>query len=126
MEETMEKKIVIIGAGLGGLSAGCYARMNGFDTEIYEMHDKPGGLCTSWDRRGYTIDYAIHDLSGPNQDSALNFLWQELGALQGLKMHYHDEFWRVETPEGEQVPMFCNIEQFGRRLKEIAPEDGAV
>jgi phytoene dehydrogenase-like protein len=119
----MTKKIIIIGAGLGGLSAGCYARMNGFEAEIYEMHDKPGGLCTSWDRRGYTIDYSIHDLSGPNEDSALHFLWQELGALEGMEMHYHDEFWRVETPDGLQVPMVCDIDEFGALLKSIAPED---
>lgn len=122
----MEKEIIIIGAGLGGLSAGCYAKMNGFEADIYEMHDKPGGLCTSWSRRGYTIDYAIHDLSGPNDDSALHFLWQELGALKGLEMHYHDEFWRVETPNGEQVPMVCDIEAFGQCLKAIAPEDEAL
>jgi len=36
-------KIVIIGAGVAGLSAGCYLRMNGFDTEIFEMHSKSGG-----------------------------------------------------------------------------------
>ncbi len=29
----MGKKIVIIGAGIAGLSAGCYARMNGYDAE---------------------------------------------------------------------------------------------
>jgi phytoene dehydrogenase-like protein len=42
----MPKKIIVIGAGIAGLSAGCYARMNGYDAEIYEMHDKAGGLCT--------------------------------------------------------------------------------
>jgi thioredoxin reductase len=30
----MAKKIVIIGGGVAGLSAGIYARLNGFDTEI--------------------------------------------------------------------------------------------
>lgn len=44
----MEKKIVIIGAGIAGLSAGCYARMNGYDAEIYEMHSQSGGMCTAW------------------------------------------------------------------------------
>lgn len=28
------KKIIIIGAGIAGLSAGCYAQMNGFDSTI--------------------------------------------------------------------------------------------
>ncbi|MGC8580518.1 MAG: NAD(P)-binding protein, partial [bacterium] len=35
----MEKKsITIIGAGLAGLSAGCYGLMNGYDVQIFE-HD---------------------------------------------------------------------------------------
>jgi uncharacterized protein with NAD-binding domain and iron-sulfur cluster len=33
---------------MAGLPAGIYARMNDYDAEIYEMHDKPGGLCTAW------------------------------------------------------------------------------
>lgn len=41
----MGKKIVIIGAGIAGLSAGCYARMNGYDAEIYESHSLPGDYC---------------------------------------------------------------------------------
>jgi uncharacterized protein with NAD-binding domain and iron-sulfur cluster len=46
-----EKSIAIIGAGVAGLAAGCYGRMNGYRTNIFEMHAGPGGLCTSW-RRG--------------------------------------------------------------------------
>ena len=42
-----EKSIIIIGAGL---AAGCYARMNGYKTRIFELHNTPGGLCTSWER----------------------------------------------------------------------------
>ena len=38
----MGKKIAIIGAGIAGLSAGCYLQMNGYETEIFELHDKPG------------------------------------------------------------------------------------
>jgi phytoene dehydrogenase-like protein len=45
-----EKSIIIIGAGISGLSAGCYCQMNGYSTRIVEMHNKPGGLCTDWKR----------------------------------------------------------------------------
>lgn len=38
----MKKSIIIIGAGLGGLAAGIYGQMNGFDTHIYEMHSRAG------------------------------------------------------------------------------------
>lgn len=44
----MSKSILIISAGAAGLVAGCYAQMNGFKTKIFEMHNKPGGLCATW------------------------------------------------------------------------------
>jgi phytoene dehydrogenase-like protein len=40
------QKVAIIGGGIAGLATGCYLRMNGYDTEIFEMHTLPGGLCT--------------------------------------------------------------------------------
>jgi phytoene dehydrogenase-like protein len=54
-----EKSIIIIGGGIAGLAAGCYARMNGYRAHIFELHTLPGGLCTSWDRKGYTFDGCI-------------------------------------------------------------------
>ena len=39
--EAMEKSIIIIGAGLAGLSAGCYAQMNGYKTQIFELYNIP-------------------------------------------------------------------------------------
>jgi phytoene dehydrogenase-like protein len=45
--------IIIIGAGVAGLAAGCYAQMNGYRTRIFEMHNLPGGLCIStWQVNG--------------------------------------------------------------------------
>jgi phytoene dehydrogenase-like protein len=52
----MAKKIVIIGGGVAGLSAGIYASVNGFDAEIIEMHSITGGQCTAWDRKGYRME----------------------------------------------------------------------
>ena len=74
-----DKTVIIIGAGFAGLSAGIYARLNGYQVRIFEMHDKPGGLCTSWRRKGYTIDGCIHWLVGSNPKSAMNRSWQEVG-----------------------------------------------
>ena len=36
----MSKKIVIIGGGMAGLSAGIYSQQNGFETEIIEMNNQ--------------------------------------------------------------------------------------
>jgi phytoene dehydrogenase-like protein len=88
-----ERKIVIIGAGIAGLAAGCYARMDEYRTQIVEMHDKPGGLCTVWKRQGYTIDGCIHSLTGSGD--SLFQVCEELGAVQRHRMLDHGVFVRV-------------------------------
>jgi len=40
----MSEKKIIIGEGVAGLSAGCYAQMNGYNSVIFELHDLPGGV----------------------------------------------------------------------------------
>lgn len=42
-----KKKVVIVGAGIAGLTAGCYLQINGYDTEIFEAHNILVVLCTA-------------------------------------------------------------------------------
>ncbi len=39
-----DNSLVIIGAGLAGLSAGCYAQMNGYRSHIFEHHTVASGV----------------------------------------------------------------------------------
>ena len=57
------RKIVIIGGGIAGLSAGIFAQLNGFESVILEKNKTLGGECTGWDRQGYHIDGCIHWLT---------------------------------------------------------------
>ena len=57
--EMTKEKVVIIGGGVAGLTAGIYARMAGFEAEIYEKNSIPGGECVGWNRKGYHIDNCI-------------------------------------------------------------------
>ena len=49
----MDKRVVIIGGGIAGLSAGIYALKAGYETTIYEKNAIPGGECIGWNRKGY-------------------------------------------------------------------------
>lgn len=119
----MAESIVIIGAGVAGLSTGCYAQMNGYSTRIFEMHDEPGGLCTAWQRKGYTVDGCLHWLVGSAPGGGLYDFWRELGVLQGQNVIDMDRFWRIEDAEGRAFDLFCNIDRLEQHMKEIAPED---
>ncbi|RLG50541.1 MAG: NAD(P)/FAD-dependent oxidoreductase, partial [Thermoproteota archaeon] len=96
----MAKRVVIIGAGIAGLSTGCYLQMNGYETEIFEMHSAPGGLCTSWKRKEYTFDGCIHWLVGSSPSVSVHRVWMELHAIQGKEIVDFDEFCRIEGRRG--------------------------
>ncbi len=120
------KSVIVVGAGVAGLSAGCYGQMNGYRTRIFEMHDTPGGLCTSWKRKGYTVDGCLHWLVGSKPGTNFYRLWEELGAVQGRRMIDHEEFLRVEARGGEVFIVYCDLDRLERHLKELAPQDARV
>lgn len=119
----MKKKIVIIGAGIAGLSAGIYAQLHGFESEIYESGATIGGECTGWERKGFHIDGCIHWLTGTKEGTVFNRIWHEVGALSpSIPVHYLDTFATVEK-EGKTISLFTDIEKFRAHLKESCPED---
>ncbi|MBI0583917.1 MAG: NAD(P)/FAD-dependent oxidoreductase [Methanomassiliicoccus sp.] len=120
------RSVLIIGAGIAGLSAGIYACKNGYDVMILEMHDKPGGMCTSWKRGDYLFDYSIHNLAGSGKDAGLRKLWEELGALDGLEVIDHEEFARVEDQDGRSFTMYSDIDRTVAELRRVSPDDADV
>jgi phytoene dehydrogenase-like protein len=122
----MAKKIIIIGGGMAGLSAGCYGRMNGYDTELFEMHSGAGGVCTGWIRKGYTFDGCLHWLTGSAPTSPLYAVWQELGAIKDRKITNHEAFCHVVTPSGRRLVQWGNLDRLFEELKRIGPEDAAL
>ncbi|HEV3496183.1 MAG TPA: FAD-dependent oxidoreductase, partial [Actinomycetes bacterium] len=49
-------KVVVVGAGLGGLSAACHLVGRGHDVEVLERADVPGGRAGLWETSGYRFD----------------------------------------------------------------------
>lgn len=120
-----DKSILIVGAGMAGLAAGCYARMNGYRTTILEMHDKPGGLMTGWKRKGYTIDGCIHWLVGSGRHG-FNQVWRELGMVQGREFVDAEEFYRLAWPDGRTFVLYADPDRLERHITELSPEDAGA
>jgi protoporphyrinogen oxidase len=62
-----QKRIVIIGAGLAGLSAAYHLRGHG--SQVFEKEASVGGLCRSVHQDGFTFDFAGHLLHLRNKDA---------------------------------------------------------
>lgn len=118
-----DNSIIIIGAGFAGLSAGIYARMNGYNVSIYEMHNLPGGLCTSWERKGYTFDCCVHWLVGSSPKSGMHDMWEETGIADNRLFIDMDEYMRFEDLSGRTLVLYTDIDRMEKQLLEFSPLD---
>ena len=119
----MAKKIVIIGGGVAGLSAGIYSKLNGFKTEIIEMHSVTGGQCTAWNRKGYRFDYCLHWLVGTRK-GPFNDIWKETNVLNDdVEIIDHEVHTKVFGEDGREFIIYTNLERWEEYLCDLAPED---
>jgi phytoene dehydrogenase-like protein len=119
-----KRSILIIGAGIGGLATGCYARMNGYRATILEMHNRAGGLCTAWGSGGYTFDGCIHNLAGSTRRSAFHDMWRELGVVPAVRMADLQELVRIERLDGgEPFILYTDLDRLERNMKRLFPAD---
>jgi phytoene dehydrogenase-like protein len=119
----MKKKIIIIGGGIAGLSAGIYSAMNGFDTEIIEMHNIAGGQCTAWERKKYRFDYCLHWLVGTSK-GAFYEIWKETNVLNSeTEIIDHEVHSKIFDKDRNDFIIYSNIDRWEKYLIGMAPED---
>ena len=116
--------MIIIGAGIGGLSTGCYAQMNGYRSRVFELHDVPGGCCIEWKRGEFTFDGCMSWLIGSGPGNELYQIWLELGALHGKEVRHFEMFNAVETADGHTVRFYSDPDRLQDHLTELSPADG--
>jgi 2-polyprenyl-6-methoxyphenol hydroxylase-like FAD-dependent oxidoreductase len=56
--------VVVVGSGIGGLTAGALLAKQGLEVLVVEQHYLPGGACTILRRDGVTFDAAVGMLFG--------------------------------------------------------------
>jgi phytoene dehydrogenase-like protein len=120
----MKKNIIIVGSGIAGLTAGCYAQMNGYNASIFEMHSIPGGLCTAWKRNGYKWDLSMHFLVG-STSGAIHTMWRELGIIDRFEFHYHRTLGQIEA-NGQKLAISTDREKLTGDMQAISPADAGL
>ena len=93
---------VIVGAGLGGLSAATYLAKAGKKVMLLEKHNVPGGYATSFIRGRFEFEIALHELSGYGYESDKGSVWrilQDTGVASRVEMLHIPEFFRSVFPD---------------------------
>ena len=96
-EGNKNKRVIILGAGVTGLSAGIRLLDNGCDVCILEKADHPGGLARTVVRGNYRLDIGPHHLFSQNEailkEIIALFEKDELVSFsRDAKIFFHDRF----------------------------------
>jgi phytoene desaturase len=118
------KSIIIIGAGLAGLSTGCYAQMNDYRCRIFEHHTTPGGVAAWWKRKGYLIDGGIHFLMSHKPGQAAYELYRQLGTAQVNRFPDMTTYGSlIDEASGRRVTVTQDLDRLANELKAFSPAD---
>ena len=98
--------VIIVGAGLGGLTSAVYLAKAGFPVTIIEQHNSPGGYATAFRRGEYSFDVSLHTFNLPPD------IYQELGLDERLERIKIKKFLRVITPNKDLLLPDANPEAY--------------
>jgi phytoene dehydrogenase-like protein len=95
--------VVVIGAGLGGLTCAAFLAKQGIPVTVVEQHSIPGGYATAFDRAQgkFTFEVSLHGTSINN--NAPERILEELGVLDKLKLVRLPDVYRIRTASGDVV-----------------------
>ncbi|MCC5793620.1 MAG: phytoene desaturase [Chromatiales bacterium] len=115
-------RVVVIGAGFGGLALAIRLQSAGARTVLLEGRERPGGRAYVYEDQGFTFD------AGPTVVTAPNTI-EELYALSGRSLGDYvellpvDPFYRLTWPDGFQLEYNEDSEQVCRQIAAKNPRD---
>lgn len=77
-ENRVAARIIVIGAGIGGLTAGALLAKRGYQVTIYDQAIVPGGCASTFKRKGFTFDVGATQVAGLEPGGIHHRIFQEL------------------------------------------------
>lgn len=129
----MKYDVVVIGSGLGGLTAGARLAREGRKVLVLERHYMAGGCATVFKRKDYTMEVGLHEMDGLHADDPKNKIFEELGVFDHVEFIKLPEFYRfvkggvdIVIPHGVQGAIDALSEKFPAERKGIEKFFGKI
>ena len=90
----MKRDVIIIGSGLGGLTAGAKLAREGKKVLLIEQHDRPGGYATTFDRGDFILEVGLHEMYGPSAGDMTTKIFSDLDVFSKVEFIKVPEFYR--------------------------------
>ncbi|HBB92492.1 MAG: hypothetical protein A2X22_08900 [Bacteroidetes bacterium GWF2_49_14] len=114
--------IIVIGGGLGGLTAGAKLAKSGKKVLLIEQHDRPGGCATTFKRKGFTLEVGLHEMDGLYGSDMKTRIFRDLGILETVDFIKVPEFYRFVNGRRDLVVKH-DPEEMVRRLSDHFPNE---
>lgn len=106
---------MVVGAGIGGLATGLRLAKSGFDVEVFEQAEGPGGKLTSFERNGYRFDAGPSLFTLPQLvDELVHIAGAEKGSFEYIKT---DESCRYFWEDGTRFTAWADHSRLGEEIK---------
>ncbi len=99
----MQYDIIIIGAGLGGLTAGAKLSLEGKKVLMIEQHDRPGGYATTFKRGDFILEVGLHEMDGPAPGDMKTKIFNSLDVFGNVELVRLPEFYRFVNDRSDVV-----------------------
>ena len=116
----MNYDVIIIGAGLGGLTAGAKLAKEGKSVLLLEQHDRPGGCATTFKRREFTMEVGLHEMDGLHPRDIKRRIFDDIELGDRVKFLPVPEFYRFIN-EGYDLVVPHDPEEAKALLKKAFP-----
>ena len=115
----MTKHIVVIGAGIGGLTAGALLLKQGYRVTVLEAHVYPGGCAGTFYHKKYRFDAGATLAGGFSAGGPHH----QVAEILGLEWPIHpvDPAWVVHLPDGRAVTQWADADQWRAERQEHFP-----
>lgn len=118
----MNRRVLVIGSGFGGLALAIRLQSAGIETTIVEARDKPGGRAYFWEDDGHVFDAGPTVITDP---SCLQELWGLSGADMALDVELLpvSPFYRLAWPDGSRFDYVNDDGQLEDQIRLLDPDD---
>ncbi len=78
MAITNAESVIVVGAGIGGLTTAALLAQQGYRVKVYEQADIPGGCASTFRRRGFIFDVGATQVAGLEPGGIHHRIFQQL------------------------------------------------
>ncbi|MCM3873852.1 MAG: NAD(P)-binding protein [Pyrinomonadaceae bacterium] len=117
----MTHEVVVVGAGIGGLTVSALLAAHGVDVCLLERQSRPGGCVAAFEKFGYTFDPGVGLYPLWQAGEIYDQVFSEL-PVAAPEVFPADPAYHVRLPDQADVPITANIEQFEAGLAAAFPE----